>query len=875
MPPCLRRSKTGVINFTELREWMTGSLRRKAQARNIHIMWARNDGLTLKTMKWKPRTIRRELVCMLQRASLAPIDLVRAWNQEQEGKDLTFSQREFLVMMKHIVYSDTISVESTTKTLGNDAEKAKSPNGMKANITERRLTALGSLEKLSKKSESDAREEWAAVKLQAAIRGRQVRVRNRGMSKEEGDKLWYGTIKPIVQRVFDDVSGGDNTMDIKKFVQWLNAEWRAQKKIAKGIKVPSYGDESDEESERAQQGNECAEERKLEKPLEEQQSEVRDTSSNTPIQKTSSQTPKVEDIDTSATPLRGSIAKNEVHDDKFFSSYCIELQRKGHLGQLDLDAIYSGTILSGALRQSSSPGPRKKLSAALAASRAACSSFASEASVASMPSLSHSPAKVGKEWVTSPSACRSASVHGGSNFMSQQSGILPASVERARGHPHGVHGASNFADMFKGPTPAPLFAPKERGGPETGSLMRFRPQTASSSGSHPMAPAEVQIAGRGVGKAAEPTVPRLMPHLSHNDQAAASPRTDAIRRSVQHLASSVSCHLDILVNLIQPSGTQSESFSDERPRVFIKQCVFVEHQQEFCSNSASAAAHGAHPHGQLPLERTPVWHLPLFMRPSYISLTTAEERAMHGQLLLKLAQSKSTVEVSWRPNRDRPGVALSCVFVDRLGCLSTITSALASQNINILGLHAFSTDTGLGLDKLEVDSFNHTAMKTLIACMSTIDESRHASSESMPGMLAGHRIVVGCSATLQCVRSCPSYISSTTAQERTTHARLLLRLAERKSMIELSWHPHDDRPGVALSCVFVDRVGSLATITTALTSHGINILVVHAFSTETGIGIDKLELDNFNETAMKTLLACLGTMNKSSRAGRASSESME
>lgn len=596
MPPCLRRSKTGVINFTELREWMTGSLRRKAQARNIHIMWARNDGLTLKTMKWKPRTIRRELVCMLQRASLAPIDLVRAWNQEQEGKDLTFSQREFLVMMKHIVYSDTISVESTTKTLGNEAEKAKSPNGMKANITERRLTALGSLEKLSKISESDAREEWAAVKLQAAIRGRQVRVRNRGMSKEEGDKLWYGTIKPIVQRVFDDVSGGDNTMDIKKFVQWLNAEWRAQKKIAKGIKVPSYGDESDEESERARQGNECAEERKLEK-----QSEVRDTSSNTPIQKTSSQTPKVEDIDTSATPLRGSIAKNEVHDDKFFSSHCIELQRKGHLGQLDLDAIYSGTILSGALRQSSSPGPRKKLSAALAASRAACSSFASEASVASMPSLSHSPAKVGKEWVTSPSACRSASVHGGSNFMSQQSGILPASVERARGHPHGVHGASNFADMFKGPTPAPLFAPKERGGPETGSLMRFRPQTASSSGSHPMAPAEVQIAGRGVGKAAEPTVPRLMPHLSRNDQAAASPRTDAIRRSVQNLASSISCHLDILVNLIQPSGTQRESYS-------------ATSDQEFSSNSAcssninKSSVRTVHP--QLPMEHIPMGNCP-------------------------------------------------------------------------------------------------------------------------------------------------------------------------------------------------------------------------------------------------------------------------
>mmetsp|Transcript_18734 Transcript_18734/g.47868 ORF Transcript_18734/g.47868 Transcript_18734/m.47868 type:complete len:448 (-) Transcript_18734:1955-3298(-) len=88
------QSKTGVISFTELSEWMTGRLRRKAQARNIHLMWGRCDKETLKTLKWSPRMIKRELVSMLQRAQLAPLDLVRAWDQSE---DYSFSLREFLV----------------------------------------------------------------------------------------------------------------------------------------------------------------------------------------------------------------------------------------------------------------------------------------------------------------------------------------------------------------------------------------------------------------------------------------------------------------------------------------------------------------------------------------------------------------------------------------------------------------------------------------------------------------------------------------------------------------------------------------------------------------------------------------------------------
>lgn len=73
---------------------MTGRLRRKAQARSIHLLWNRSDGMTIQKLKWSPQMVREELVAMLQRAQLAPLDLVRAWDQSE---DFSFSSREFLV----------------------------------------------------------------------------------------------------------------------------------------------------------------------------------------------------------------------------------------------------------------------------------------------------------------------------------------------------------------------------------------------------------------------------------------------------------------------------------------------------------------------------------------------------------------------------------------------------------------------------------------------------------------------------------------------------------------------------------------------------------------------------------------------------------
>ena len=98
-------SANGVIGFSELREWMTGRLKRQAkvciaqcmhvlfacslrcvsplslsacmQAREVHLLWGRDESWSLAEMVWVPSTLKRELVSMLQRAELCPTDLVR------------------------------------------------------------------------------------------------------------------------------------------------------------------------------------------------------------------------------------------------------------------------------------------------------------------------------------------------------------------------------------------------------------------------------------------------------------------------------------------------------------------------------------------------------------------------------------------------------------------------------------------------------------------------------------------------------------------------------------------------------------------------------------------------------------------------------
>ena len=85
---------SGIIGFSELREWTIGRVTRIKAARYVNILTGRTDKATLQTLTWDREQLRRELVAMLQRVELAPLDLVRAWDH---SNDLTYSRREFLV----------------------------------------------------------------------------------------------------------------------------------------------------------------------------------------------------------------------------------------------------------------------------------------------------------------------------------------------------------------------------------------------------------------------------------------------------------------------------------------------------------------------------------------------------------------------------------------------------------------------------------------------------------------------------------------------------------------------------------------------------------------------------------------------------------
>jgi len=154
------------------------------------------------------------VVRMLQRAELAPLDLVRAWDRTGDG---CFSRREWLCMMKRLTflgYAEAVRREAGARGSSWKAAAASSS------------PPLESAEPGGASALVAAARQAAVTKLQAHVRGRRLR---QTMRSSEGDALWYETIKPVVFEAFDAVSSGDGRMDVQELVRWLNAEWRRQR----------------------------------------------------------------------------------------------------------------------------------------------------------------------------------------------------------------------------------------------------------------------------------------------------------------------------------------------------------------------------------------------------------------------------------------------------------------------------------------------------------------------------------------------------------------------------------------------------------------------------------------------------------------------
>ena len=196
---------------------MTGRTRRKTTARQIHLFWKRDDSVTLRDMRWSEQMVKEELVAMLQRADLSPMDLLRSWDS---SGDATFSRRDFMVMMKKLLYSHGVE---HTASLGRDRSQ---PNQSWKDET----NAEGGEESLRTHVDVLGQEmEAAATKVQATWRGSSVRTHRHMIDKGEAEKLWYATIKPLLNLIFDDLSGDDGDMQVDKLARWLNDEWREQR----------------------------------------------------------------------------------------------------------------------------------------------------------------------------------------------------------------------------------------------------------------------------------------------------------------------------------------------------------------------------------------------------------------------------------------------------------------------------------------------------------------------------------------------------------------------------------------------------------------------------------------------------------------------
>jgi UTP:GlnB (protein PII) uridylyltransferase len=226
----------------------------------------------------------------------------------------------------------------------------------------------------------------------------------------------------------------------------------------------------------------------------------------------------------------------------------------------------------------------------------------------------------------------------------------------------------------------------------------------------------------------------------------------------------------------------------------------------------------------------------------YVNKTTSDERDAHQKLYNSFSSSRG-IAISFE-QRLHQTTLLHLIFEDCIGSLGVICAALTARKINICQVQAFTTKDGVAIDSFEVSSFDSDAEASLRATMEQKLVKSGEDGSNLIGQLPD------------------SYLQATNPAERAAHSRMHAAwLASGAIGVQLEQTSVADGKvhDVLLHLVFRDVEGSLAVITSALASCGINIKRVACFSTSQtpSVAIDTFQLDVLEPEAEAMLLAQL------------------
>lgn len=236
----------------------------------------------------------------------------------------------------------------------------------------------------------------------------------------------------------------------------------------------------------------------------------------------------------------------------------------------------------------------------------------------------------------------------------------------------------------------------------------------------------------------------------------------------------------------------------------------------------------------LPAQQVVAVVMSLALGSDYVASTALEERAAHQTLYESfLENGGGDIAISSEPRGDR--FLVHMIFGSCTGALGVLCAALSSCNIDIYRVSAYTTSDMIAVVTFQVSTFPADAKLALKQCLEKkIFDASSTGRESsvMDGELPG------------------SYAHATTPSEREAHRRLYSAWCKSQRGVQLEWTrmAEGDSADVLLLLVFRDVEGSLAVITSALASCGINLRRVAAYCTrQSRVAIDSFQLDNFGE----------------------------